>query len=172
MAKIKYNARSAAKRRADHATENAQDYVELIEEMQREVGAAHVTDIARRLGVSHVTVHKTIKRLKTLGLVNAPPYRAVSLTEEGRDMARESRLRHEVTLRFLRILGVSESAALNDAEGIEHHVGRELLERMSFFCDLMEQNGRVTARELKDFGQGAAAGTPSPVDRPAGSGQS
>ncbi len=154
MAQIKYNARSAAKRRADHATENAQDYVELIEEMQREVGAAHVTDIARRLGVSHVTVHKTIKRLKALGLVHAPPYRAVSLTEEGREMARESRLRHEITLRFLRMLGVSEASALNDAEGIEHHVGHELLDRMNFFCDRMEEDGKVTAGELKGFRSG------------------
>lgn len=153
MAHIKYNARSAAKRRADHATENAQDYVELIGQIQQEMGAAHVTDIARRLGVSHVTVHKTIKRLKALGLVNAIPYRAISLTEEGRAMAEESRYRHEVTLRFLRALGVSEGSALNDAEGLEHHVGTELLERMHYFCEQMKENGKVTGRELQQHGR-------------------
>lgn len=146
---IKYTAKSAAKRRADHATENAQDYVELIDDIQRRSGAAHAVDIANRLGVSHVTVHKTIKRLKTLGLVNAEPYRAVTLTDEGRAMASESRRRHEVTLRFLRSLGLSESEALNDSEGMEHHVGDELLERMSAFCDCLEEKGLVTREDLR-----------------------
>jgi len=145
---IDYSPNSAAKRRADHATEAAQDYVELIEEMQARVGAAHVTDIANHLGVSHVTVHKTVKRLKVLGLVHAEPYRAISLTAEGRALAEESRARHEVTLRFLRLLGVSEPEALNDAEGLEHHVGAELLERLRFFCDRLESEGRVTREEL------------------------
>lgn len=146
---IDYTAGAAAKRRADHANENAEDYVELIEEIQGRIGAAHVTDIASHLGVSHVTVHKTIKRLKSLGLVHAEPYRAVALTDAGRAMARESRERHEITLEFLRSLGVSESSARDDAEGIEHHVGPELLERMQFFCRRLQQAGEVTAKELQ-----------------------
>ncbi|MEO8376667.1 MAG: iron dependent repressor, metal binding and dimerization domain protein [Candidatus Sumerlaeota bacterium] len=148
--RIKYEAGTAAKRRADHASENAEDYVELIDEMQGEVGAAHITDLARRLGVSHVTVHKTIKRLKTLGLVRSEPHRAVALTEQGLAMAQQSRARHEVTLRFLRALGVSESEALNAAEGIEHHVSEELLLRMSAFSAAMEKNGVVTNEDLAD----------------------
>lgn len=146
---ISYTPGAAAKRRADHATENAEDYVELIEEMQQRIGAAHVTDIARHLGVSHVTVHKTIKRLKAAGLVKAEPYRAISLTDEGREMARESRERHEVTLRFLRALGMSEGEALNDAEGIEHHVGPELLEKMRLFSVAMEARETVTRKDLE-----------------------
>lgn len=147
--KIKYTAGSAAKRRADHALENAEDYVELIEEVASEVGAAHITDIAKRLGVSHVTVHKTIKRLKTRGLVHSQPHRAVALTESGKAMARQSRERHEITLRFLQTLGISESAALNDAEGLEHHVGEELLEKMSRFCKIIETRGLITREELQ-----------------------
>ena len=150
---IKYSPSSAAKRRADHAMENAEDYVELIEEMQSRVGAAHITDIAAHLGVSHVTVHKTIKRLKTAGLVNAQPYRAISLTEEGKALARESRKRHEITLRFLRSLDMSESEALNDAEGIEHHVGPELLEKMGLFAKAMEEKGVVKKEDLEKGGE-------------------
>jgi len=142
---------SAAKRRADHAMESAEDYVEIIEEMQERVGAAHVTDIAGALGVSHVTVHKTLKRLKAMGLVHSEPYRAISLTPEGRRLASESRERHEVTLRFLLALGLSEEEAVNDAEGIEHHVGAELLARMKFFCDRMDTNLSVRREDLEGF---------------------
>lgn len=147
--RVKYSAASAAKRRADHAMESAEDYVELIEEMQRKVGAAHVTDLARHLGVSHVTVHKTIKRLKVLGLVHSEPYRAVTLTEQGRSLAAESRRRHEVTFRFLRNLGMDEEEALDDAEGIEHHVGPSLQAVMERFSDLMERQGTVSREDLR-----------------------
>jgi len=121
--------------------ENAEDYVELIADLQVEVGAAHKSDIARRLGVSHVTVHKTINRLRTLGLVHAESYRAVALTEAGARLARESRERHDLVLRFLDHLGVSRAAAVEDAEGIEHHVGPETLDRMRAFCRAMEGPG-------------------------------
>lgn len=143
-----HNPTAARKRRQDHQLENAEDYVELIEEMQRRTGAAHAIDIANHLGISHVTVHKTVKRLKAAGYVSAEPYRAISLTESGLALARESRERHEVTLAFLRALGASEETALNDAEGIEHHVSPELLGRMKAFCAAMEANGAVTKHDL------------------------
>lgn len=145
---ISYTANSAAKRRADHATENTEDYVELIGDIQDQMGAAHITDIAKLLGVSHVTVHKMVKRLKSQGLVNSEPYRAITLTEGGWELARESRERHELTLRFLAALGVPSGPANHDAEGIEHHLGPELMDQMRTFCDRMEENGVVTREDL------------------------
>jgi DtxR family manganese transport transcriptional regulator len=121
----------AARQRRDHASENAEDYVELISHLTREIGAAHKSDIAERLGVSHVTVHKTINRLKSLGLVTAERYRAVALTDKGQRLADEARERHETVLSFLRdVLKVPKAAAEMDAEGIEHHVGAETLSAM------------------------------------------
>ena len=145
-------ARSPARQRADHALENAEDYVELIGDLQREIGAAHKSDIAARLGVSHVTVHKTINRLKALGLVNAESYRAVSLTQKGAGMAEESRRRHRLVLRFLKALGVPRQAAEEDAEGIEHHVGPETLKAMTRFCQAMEKDGTYTRIASKTSG--------------------
>lgn len=135
--------------RSDHAQENAEDYVELIGDLQEEFGAAHKSDIAARLGVSHVTVHKTIKRLKTLGLVNAENYRAVSLTQEGARLADESRARHQLVLRFLAHLGVADEAAEIDAEGLEHHLGEETLARIQRFCDAMEQKGEWKSSDAR-----------------------
>jgi DtxR family manganese transport transcriptional regulator len=123
----------AARQRRDHASENAEDYVELISNLTSQIGAAHKSDIAERLGVSHVTVHKTINRLKSLGLVTAERYRAVALTEKGQRLASEARERHETVFGFLRALGVPQKAAEEDAEGIEHHVGPETLSAMRRF---------------------------------------
>ena len=61
------------------------------------------------------------------GLVTRKPYRGVFLTEEGRRVAAESKLRHQTVEAFLRSLGVSAETARIDAEGIEHHVSSETL---------------------------------------------
>ncbi len=108
-------------------TEIAEDYVELIADLIATGGEARAVDIARRLGVSHATVIKTVARLQRDGLVVTKPYRAVFLTEEGRRLAEWSRRRHDIVVRFLLALGVSEETAHADAEGIEHHVSAETL---------------------------------------------
>lgn len=116
--------------REDHAHETAEDYVEAIAALITETGEARVTDLARQLGVSHVTVNRTIARLQREGLVTSLPYRAIFLTDQGRTVADQSRRRHEIVLAFLRTLGVSEPIARRDAEGIEHHVSPETLAAM------------------------------------------
>ena len=113
--------------RQDHSQELAQDYVELIAELIASKGEARVIDIARRLGVTHVTVNRAIQRLQRSGLVTSEPYRAIFLTDRGTRLARESRERHEIVVRCLMALGVPATVAESDAEGIEHHVSRETL---------------------------------------------
>jgi DtxR family manganese transport transcriptional regulator len=113
--------------RRDHASETAQDYVEAIADLTAAVGEARVVDLARRLGVTHVTVNRTLARLKKIGFVNTKPYRAIFLTDAGCKLAKETKQRHETVVAFLRSLGVSEKSAEMDAEGIEHHVSPETL---------------------------------------------
>jgi DtxR family manganese transport transcriptional regulator len=108
--------------RREHSTETAEDYVEAIAELQASAGEARAVDLARRLGVSHVTVIRTVARLKRDGYVSSRPYRSIFLTDKGRRLAEVSRRRHEVVVQFLRSLGVPEAIAQADAEGIEHHV--------------------------------------------------
>ncbi len=113
--------------REAHARETAEDYLEAIADLVSHSGEARVVDLARKLGVTHVTVNRTVARLRTAGYVTAQPYRAIFLTDEGRRMAVDSKRRHEVVVRFLLAIGVPETAALRDAEGLEHHVGPETL---------------------------------------------
>jgi len=122
-------AEDAAHRRTrqEHLQEKAQDYVELIAKLIAESGEARVTDLAQRLGVTHVTVGRTIQRLQRDGFVTTQPYRSVFLTGSGRRLAEESRKRHETVVAFLKSLGVPDSVAELDAEGIEHHVSPETL---------------------------------------------
>lgn len=91
-------------------------------------GEARAVDLARQLGVSHVTVIRTIARLQRDGYVSTKPYRSIFLTRKGARLAEDSRRRHELVQQFLMAIGVPESIALSDAEGIEHHCSPETLE--------------------------------------------
>lgn len=113
--------------RRDHATEIAEDYVEAIADLSSTQGEARVVDLARRLGVTHVTVNRTIARLQRDGYVLAQPYRAIFLTETGHKLAATCQRRHATVVAFLTSLGVPEKTAELDAEGIEHHVSPETL---------------------------------------------
>jgi DtxR family manganese transport transcriptional regulator len=121
----------SARRRQDHAQELAQDYVEMIAELIATTGEARLIDLARRLGVTHVTARNTLLRLQRRGLVTTLPYRSIFLTNDGQRLARESRDRHDTVVKFLRALGVPARVAELDAEGIEHHVSRETLAAFS-----------------------------------------
>jgi DtxR family manganese transport transcriptional regulator len=113
--------------RHEHAMETAEDYVEAIADLSTLHGEARAVDLARRLGVSHVTVIRTVARLQREGYLSTKPYRAIFLTDKGSQLAEESRRRHEIVEAFLRALGVPEGIAQTDAEGIEHHVSPETL---------------------------------------------
>jgi DtxR family manganese transport transcriptional regulator len=120
--------------RRDHASETAEDYVEAIAGIIADRGSCRVADLARLMRVSHVTVVKTVDRLVAAGLVRKAPYGPAVLTPAGARLARAARVRHERVLAFLRSLGVPESVARRDAEGLEHHVSSETIEAMARFA--------------------------------------
>lgn len=127
------HARRFGKARVAQSTALRDDYIELIADLLATEGEARQTDIARRLGVSHVTVIKTIARLKRDGLVVGRPYRGVFLTEVGNGLADRVRARHRLVVDLLCALGVPNEAAEADAEGIEHHVSEATLKVFARF---------------------------------------
>jgi DtxR family manganese transport transcriptional regulator len=124
---LKPQAEYLSQTRREHANEIAEDYVEAIADLMAETGEARVVDLARRLGVTHVTVIRTIARLQKSGFVTAQPYRAIFLTDKGRTLAAMCKSRHETVAAFLRSLGIPTHVAEMDAEGIEHHVSPDTL---------------------------------------------
>ena len=116
--------------RSDHSTELSDDYVEAIAEIIAERSTCRVKELAKRFMVSHVTVTRTLSRLKKENLIKKQPYGPVFLTATGEKLAKQSKQRHDVVLQFLIAIGVNEKTAEIDAEGIEHHVSDETLTAM------------------------------------------
>ncbi len=121
------------KARAVRSTVQAEDYVELIADLLQTEGEARTVELARRQGVSHATVIKTVGRLRREGLVSGRPYRGLFLTEAGHALALRVRARHQVVMALLLALGVPPEDARADAEGIEHHVSEGTLAAFSRF---------------------------------------
>ena len=119
--------------RADHQSELAEDYVELIADLIDEKGEARGNEVALRLGVANATVVKMLKRLQDRGLISQEPYREIMLTGDGWQMADNGRKRHAIVEKFLLALGVTAETARIDSEGIEHHVSEETLKAMARF---------------------------------------
>lgn len=133
QAQIRETAVHQKRTRQQHAQERAQDYVEAIADLIASVGEARATDLAKSLGVTHVTVIRTVQRLQREGLVTTQPYRSIFLTDDGRKLAVKAKARHSTVVAFLEALGISSATARADAEGIEHHVSRETLEAFESF---------------------------------------
>ncbi len=127
--------------RAAHRDETAEDYVEAIAELIDERGEARNKDLARMMGVSHVTVSRIMRRLRDEGLVEFETHRPLALTPKGRRMAEAARRRHEVVVGFLRAIGVGARQAEIDAEGIEHHVSAQTIRAFRRTMDRLGPGG-------------------------------
>jgi len=119
--------------RKHHSTEAAEDYTELVAQLITEAGEARTCQIADRLGISHVTALRTIKRLMGEGYLETAPHKPVTLTAKGTRVAKEALERHQLLLDLFLKLGVPRDIAEIDVEGTEHHISAVTLEKIKNF---------------------------------------
>lgn len=113
--------------RAQRAIETAEDYTELVADLIETKGYARVCDMAREMGISHVSVLNTIKRLVRNGYLSKGELQTIELTELGQKTARFAKRKHHILSEFLRSLGVPEEILATDVEGIEHYISETSL---------------------------------------------
>jgi DtxR family manganese transport transcriptional regulator len=123
--------------RGARQSEVAEDYVELVADLIDTKGEARLTEIAERMGVKKPTATKTLARLQQENLVFRERYKSITLTPTGRRLAEKCRRRHRLVVDFLMVLGIDETTAEQDAEGMEHHVSQRTLRA---FADFIKAN--------------------------------
>lgn len=117
-----------------------EDYLEAVYEIEADGQPVRVTDLALRLDVSKASVNKAVSLLKDTGLVNHEHYGTITLTEQGRSTAKEVSLRHKTLKRFLvRVLGVEDAIAEEDACQMEHAISQTTMDRLLEFLDKTKQ---------------------------------
>lgn len=118
-------------------------------------GHAHVKSIAERLSNRMPSVTEVMRKLAEKKLINYDVRKNISLTDEGKRIAKELDKRHSVLADFFaKILGCPASKAQSMACKVEHVVDADFCDRLagfaSFFRD-KEENGIELIKDFKDF---------------------
>lgn len=115
-------------------TTSAEDCLEIIAQLAAEEGHAHVSDIARQLGVKKPTVTAALKTLSDQGLVEYASYQPVELTKKGSEIADKVIQKHESLKSFLtRYLQLAPEHADKLACKLEHQLDDVALDRLQAF---------------------------------------
>ena len=114
----------------------AEDYLEALLLLERELGEAHGAQLARRMGVSKASVSVAMKQLKQDGYVAVGKGRRLCLTDAGRAIAVRIYERHCLFTELLLRAGVSFATAQRDACRMEHAISEESFVRLKVFMDV------------------------------------
>lgn len=74
-----------------------------------------------------------VKRLDKMGYLVYEKYRGLQLTSDGISVAKNIHKRHDLLVEFLKMIGIDEDIANRDAEGIEHHLHSQTIEKLEEF---------------------------------------
>lgn len=133
-------------------SENLENYLETILELQRENTVARVKDIAEKIGVLSGTVTSALRTLSEKGLVNYKPYSFITLTPEGERIAMEVLRRHHVIKDFLHcVLLLDEERAEENACRMEHAMDKVAINRLVQFIDYVHQCPRAGEDWIANF---------------------
>jgi len=110
-----------------------EEYIEIIHALEIRDGRAATGRIATEMKVRPSSATEMLRKLQHEGLLQYETYAGATLTESGRKLALDLKCKHKVIADFLEIIGVDRSVAERDACQMEHHVGRETMERLKRF---------------------------------------
>lgn len=116
--------------------ESQEMYLETILKLQNQKGNVHAIDVAAEMNYSKPSVSRAVGLLKKEGYITVGQDGAICLTESGHRKATEVFCRHEVlTAAFVR-MGLSPTAAEDNACKVEHVISEEAFEAIRKYFDL------------------------------------
>ena len=133
-------------------SESMENYLEVILELEETNKVARAKDIADRLGIQRGSVTGALKSLEGKGFINYAPYSFISLTKEGKKIAKDIAHRHAVLKDFLlNILQIDPETAEKTACSMEHAIDKKSLERLVCFIDYIQKCPRTGEDWIKAF---------------------
>src|SRR5512147_2437140 len=103
------------------ASEQLEEYLERILDIEEKDGIARTSAIARCMKVAPASVTEALQTLSDKGYVHYEPYRGANLTDQGREMARKVKRRHRLLEVFLHnVLHINDRNIHDEACRMEH----------------------------------------------------
>ncbi len=133
-------------------SESLEDYLETILELEEDKKVARSKDIADKLGIQRGSVTGALKNLAKKKLIDYEPYGFVTLTNQGKKIAKEIALRHSVIKDFLyRILQVDAEKAEDAACRIEHALDESTFKKFVQFISFIDECPRTGDSWINSF---------------------
>lgn len=134
-------------------TASQEDYLEAIYNISEKKMAARAKDISKYLNVKPSSVTGALKTLGGMELINYAPYDLVTLTDEGREVAKEIVNRHNALEKFLiDVLGIDKKEADEAACKMEHTVPKLIVERLVKYSEYVDRCPRGGINWESGFG--------------------
>ena len=108
--------------------QSAENYLETIFMLTTKNGSVRSIDIANELGFSKPSVSVAMKNLRENGYIDVLGDGSIILLEPGKEIAQKLYGRHTTLTQCLKLLGVCEETASEDACKIEHILSEESFE--------------------------------------------
>lgn len=113
-------------------TKSQEEYVKTIYLLQNEASEARVTDIAQKLNKTKATVNNMVANLKEIGVLNHETYGNISLTDEGKKLAKKALEAYDIVYLFLTdILKLEKEKAETEATKIRATLDDETLNKLA-----------------------------------------
>ena len=124
-----------------HKGESAENYLEAILRLSRELPVVRSIDLVRDTGYSKPSISVAMKNLREKELIVMDEEGYITLTESGREIAQRVWEKHNVIRTMLTALGVSEETASEDACKIEHVLSEETFEALKMHLYKWKEHG-------------------------------
>lgn len=115
--------------------ESAENYLETILMLSKELPVVRSVDIANELGFKKSSISVAMKNLRADDYITVTPQGYIYLTESGMKIAKTMLERHEFLSQWLISLGVDKNTATEDACRIEHDISEVTFEAMKAFIN-------------------------------------
>jgi DtxR family transcriptional regulator, Mn-dependent transcriptional regulator len=119
-------------------TDREEDYLRTLYEVEKTKGYAKVKDVARLLEITPASVVGMMKKLSKKELIDYRKYEGITLTEEGRLNAKAVSRRHKTFKDLLKIIGVPNHIADEDAHSLEHQLHARTINQFTKLVDIMK----------------------------------
>ncbi len=111
-------------------TSSMEDYLEAVFMLQKQKGYVRCVDVAEQLGVKKPSVSRAVKELSKSGHLVKNDDGALSLTEQGLQLAEQIYEKHRFFTERLIAAGVDPQIAEQDACSIEHAISAESFQKL------------------------------------------
>ncbi len=135
-----------------------EDYLEAVYNSIKERGHAKTNQIAEDLRIKAPSVTEMFQKLNAQGLINYQPYKGVTLTKEGEEIAKSVKETHEAVREFFCLLQVSEENADEDACKVEHSLSDETNIQLKKFVEFLKKCPKNQPEWIEHFKKYSATG--------------